>query len=149
MLYKGWACDLATIFFIAHIFMFIGCSKSTNIIENEFLDVITDEQKVIYERIVSNRYESYLLGGIAGSGLAITLAKYTTSCTQACIIILVQYLYYRYSTKSHSTEQMADNMQHGTRSGLLWRQLKEKYKDKYMRGLALGLVSVFFGLFDY
>jgi len=129
--------------------MFIGCSESIKLIENEFLDVITDDQKVIYERILSNRYQAYLLGGLLGSGLAITLGETTTSCTQACIIILVQYLYYRFSTKGKFSEKMSDNIQYGTRSELLWRQLKASYRDKYTRGVALGLISVFFGLFDY
>jgi len=148
-MYKGWPCELATIFFIAHIFMFIGCSASINRIEKDFLDVITDEQKIIYERIISNRYQSYILGGILGSGLAIALGNFTTRCTQTCIIVLVQYLYYRYSAITQFTERMSDNIHYGTKSDLLWKQLKAKYKDKYMRGLTLGLISVFFGLFDY
>ena len=102
------SCMFASVFLIANIYMMFSCVNDTN--KSEFKKTLTNEQKAIYENIISERKNIYYGGFILGIALSLIAlyigenylffidkknkATLPKVCTVATITFITNYFFY-------------------------------------------------------
>ena len=70
----GITCIIALVFLIANIYIIFSCSNNKELKKN-FLNVLNEEQKITYEKIIDERkniyYGGYILGIIFGCSIGL------------------------------------------------------------------------------
>ena len=145
------SCMFASIFLIANIYMMFSCVNDTN--KSEFKKTLTNEQKAIYENIISERKNIYYGGFILGIALSL-LALYIGDnlffidkknkatlpkvCTVATITFITNYFFYILYPK---TDYMLLHLTNKTQiEG--WLAIYKKMQYKFHFGFILGIIAI-------
>lgn len=144
------SCMFASIFLIANIYMMFSCVNDTN--KSEFKKTLTNEQKAIYENIISERKNIYYGGFILGIALSLIAlyigdnlffidkknkATLPKVCTVATITFITNYFFYILYPK---TDHMLLHLTNKTQiEG--WLAIYKKMQYKFHFGFILGIIA--------
>ena len=141
-------CIIAVVFLIANIFTIISCN-SDNYKQN-FKNLLTKQQNLIYEKITTERtiiyYSGYALGIILSiltifimtKIMKIKLATTSLVCIIGAITFTTNYLYYiLYPKSDYMLLHLNDKKQIEE-----WLKIYKKMQFKYHFGFVLGIVAV-------
>ena len=145
------SCMFASIFLIANIYMMFSCVNDTN--KSEFKKTLTNEQKAIYENIISERKNIYYGGFILGIALSLIAlyigdnlffidkknnATLPKVCSVATITFITNYFFYILYPK---TDYMLLHLTNKTQiEG--WLAIYKKMQYKFHFGFILGIIAI-------
>ena len=145
------SCMFASVFLIANIYTMFSCSNDNN--KQEFKNTLTQQQQVLYEKIIQERKKIYYGGfllGIVLSFLAVYFGnKFLFSrnsksaalpkiCMIASITFVTNYLFYILYPK---TDYMLLHLNDKTQiQG--WLTIYKKMQFKFHLGFVLGIIAV-------
>jgi hypothetical protein len=154
----GATCFIALIFLAANIFTMISCTNDNY--KQEFKNTLSNEQNILYEKIVDERKKIYFMGyglGILLSVLTIYFNKYlqflpdiknknyNTSlvCLVGAITFITNYLFYiLYPKSDYMLLHLSDKTQIQG-----WLEIYKKMQFKFHLGFVLGIIAVM--IFSY
>lgn len=140
-------CGLAFVFLIANIFMIFSCNNKE---KNNFKNLLSKEQKELYEEIINERkwiyYSGYFLG-IFFSILAVTflkkllkLNKISNICLIGTITFITNYLFYiLYPKKDYMILHLENKEQIEG-----WLNIYKYMQFRYHLGFVLGIIALIF-----
>lgn len=143
----GTTCALAITFLVADIYMTISADKGD--MKQDFMKLLSDEQKTRYENIIEERKHIYFKGYLVGIICSILFIFVTRDfkrtkwmsigivCAVGGITMLVNYLYYIMSPK---TDYMVLHLD-SKKQREAWLAIYRYMQLKYHTGLALGVIA--------
>ena len=143
----GTTCSLAITFLLADIYMTISADKG--VMKHNFMALLSNEQKMRYEKIIEERKNIYFKGYFVGIICSILFIFSTRDlkktkwmsigivCAVGGITMLVNYLYYILSPK---TDYMVIHLD-GEDQRKAWLAIYRHMQLKYHIGLTLGVVA--------
>ena len=145
----GITCIIALVFLIANIYTILSCSNSKELKKN-FLDVLSEEQKLTYEKIINERKNIYYCGYILGIILSIigylSIKKFTKIsfnkisliCFVGAITFVTNYLFYiLYPKSDYMLLHLNDKKQIQE-----WLKIYKTMQFKFHIGFVLGIIAV-------
>lgn len=140
------SCIVATVFIIGMIYMYNGTLNNKDI--KHYIEQLTPEQKIIYEKISKERLEISIKGYVLGLILSLLIIFYMNkykitkySGINICIVLatsfLANYFYYILSPKTdwmlNHTENLAQTQ--------AWIKMYRVMQYYYHMGLVLGIIG--------
>lgn len=140
------SCIVATVFIIGMIYMYNGTLNNKDI--KHYIEQLTPEQKIIYEKISKERLEISIKGYVLGLILSLLIIFYMNkykitkySGINICIVLatsfLANYFYYILSPKTdwmlNHTENLAQTQ--------AWLKMYRVMQYYYHMGLVLGIIG--------
>ena len=145
----GITCIIALVFLIANIYTIFSCSNNKELKKN-FLNVLNEEQKITYEKIINERKNIYYSGYILGILLSLigyfSIKKFTkmkfnkTSliCFVGAITFITNYLFYiLYPKSDYMLLHLNDKKQIQE-----WLNIYRTMQVKFHIGFVLGILAV-------
>ena len=145
------SCMFASVFLIANIYTMFSCSNDNN--KQQFKNTLTQEQQILYEKIINERKKIYYGGFILGIVLAFIAvyfgnkflfsknsksAHISKICMIASITFVTNYLFYILYPK---TDYMLLHLNDKTQiQG--WLAIYKKMQFKFHLGFILGICAV-------
>ena len=145
----GITCIIALVFLIANIYIIFSCSNNKELKKN-FLNVLNEEQKITYEKIINERKNIYYSGYILGIILSLigyfSIKKFTTMrfnkvsliCFVGAITFVTNYLFYiLYPKSDYMLLHLNDKKQIQE-----WLNIYRTMQFKFHIGFVLGILAV-------
>ena len=145
----GTTCIIAMVFFIANFYTILSCSNNKKD-KQDFLDVLNDEQKITYEKIINQRKNIYYSGyglGILLSLIGIFFIKkfmklkfnnISLICFVGAVTFVTNYLFYiLYPKADYMLLHLNDKKQIEE-----WLKIYKKMQFKFHFGFVLGIIAV-------
>ena len=145
----GITCIIALVFLIANIYIIFSCSNNKELKKN-FLNVLNEEQKITYEKIIDERkniyYGGYILGIILSFIGYFSIKKFTTMrfnkmsliCFVGAITFVTNYLFYiLYPKSDYMLLHLNDKKQIQE-----WLNIYRTMQYKFHIGFVLGILAV-------
>ena len=145
----GITCIIALVFLIANIYIIFSCSNNKELKKN-FLNVLNEEQKITYEKIIDERKNIYYSGYILGIILSLigyfSIKKFTTMrfnkvsliCFVGAITFVTNYLFYiLYPKSDYMLLHLNDKKQIQE-----WLNIYRTMQFKFHIGFVLGILAV-------
>ena len=145
----GITCIIALVFLIANIYTIFSCSNNKKLKKN-FLNVLNEEQKITYEKIINERKNIYYSGYILGILLSligyVIIKKFTKMkfnkisliCFVGAITFVTNYLFYILFPKSdYMLLHLNDKKQIQE-----WLNIYRTMQVKFHIGFVLGILAV-------
>ena len=145
----GITCIIALVFLIANIYTIFSCSNNKELKKN-FLNVLNEEQKITYEKIIDERkniyYGGYILGIILSFIGYFSIKKFTTMrfnkmsliCFVGAITFVTNYLFYiLYPKSDYMLLHLNDKKQIQE-----WLNIYRTMQFKFHIGFVVGILAV-------
>ncbi len=145
----GITCIIALVFLIANIYTILSCANDKKDKQN-FLNVLSNEQKNTYEKIINERKTIYYIGYIFGILLAIfaifimkkvlkiRFNNMSLVCLVGSIVFVTNYLFYiLYPKSDYMLLHLSDKRQITE-----WLNIYRKMQYKFHLGFVLGIIAV-------
>ena len=145
----GITCIIALVFLIANIYIIFSCSNNKEFKKN-FLNVLNEEQKITYEKIIDERkniyYGGYILGIILSFIGYFSIKKFTTMrfnkmsliCFVGAITFVTNYLFYiLYPKSDYMLLHLNDKKQIQE-----WLNIYRTMQFKFHIGFVVGILAV-------
>tara|TARA_B100000900_G_scaffold210428_1_gene178350 strand:- start:1038 stop:1508 length:471 start_codon:yes stop_codon:yes gene_type:complete len=145
----GTTCIIAMVFLIANFYTILSCSNNKKD-KQDFLDVLNDEQKITYEKIINQRKNIYYSGyglGILLSLIGIFFIKkfmklrfnnISLICFVGAVTFVTNYLFYiLYPKADYMLLHLNDKKQIEE-----WLKIYKKMQFKFHFGFVLGIIAV-------
>ena len=145
----GTTCAIALVFLIANIYTILSCSNNKED-KKDFLNVLNEEQKITYNKIINERKNIYFSGygiGILLSLLGLVFIKKITKtrfnnislvCFVGAITFVTNYLFYiLYPKTDYMLLHLSDKEQIKE-----WLKIYKKMQFKFHFGFVLGIIAV-------
>ena len=145
----GITCIVALVFLIANIYIIFSCSNNKQLKKN-FLNVLNEEQKITYEKIINERKNIYYGGYILGILLSLigyfSITKFTKMsfnkisliCFVGAITFVTNYLFYiLYPKSDYMLLHLNDKKQIQE-----WLNIYKTMQFKFHIGFVLGILAV-------
>lgn len=145
----GITCIIALVFLIANIYIIFSCSNNKELKKN-FLNVLNEEQKITYEKIIDERKNIYYGGYILGIFLSFigyfSIKKFTTMrfnkmsliCFVGAITFVTNYLFYiLYPKSDYMLLHLNDKKQIQE-----WLNIYRTMQFKFHIGFVVGILAV-------
>ena len=139
-------CLVSIVFLVANIIMSLKLDK--NHLKDKFISLLNVDQKKIYEEIILERRNIYLVG--YGIGIILSIIYYyfikvlfkkvnntTLVCSVGFIVLLTNYFYYILSKKSKYMIEYLNNKEQVS----AWLNIYKSMQFKYHFALLLGIVA--------
>ena len=139
-------CLVSIVFLVANIIMSLKLDK--NNLKDKFISLLNVDQKKIYEEIILERRNIYLIG--YGIGIILSIIYYyfikvlfkkvnntTLVCSVGFIVLLSNYFYYILSKKSKYMIEYLNNKEQVS----AWLNIYKSMQFKYHFALLLGIVA--------
>ena len=145
----GITCVIALVFLIANIYTILSCSNNKEI-KQKFLNVLNEEQKNIYEKIINERKYIYYSGYVLGIILSLIgyfiikkltkmrFNKISLICFVGSITFVTNYLFYiLYPKSDYMLLHLSDKRQISE-----WLNIYRTMQIKFHIGFVLGIIAV-------
>tara|TARA_B100000424_G_C22792828_1_gene425704 strand:- start:71 stop:547 length:477 start_codon:yes stop_codon:yes gene_type:complete len=145
----GTTCIIAFVFLIANLYTILSCSNSKELKKN-FLNVLNDEQKLTYGKIINERKNIYYCGYILGIILSIigyliikkftkiSFNKMSLICFVGAITFVTNYLFYiLYPKSDYMLLHLNDKKQIQE-----WLKIYRTMQFKLHLGFVFGIIAV-------
>jgi hypothetical protein len=145
----GITCIIALVFLIANIYTIFSCSNNKELKKN-FLNVLNEEQKITYEKIINERKNIYYSGYILGLLLSLigyfSIKKFTKMkfnklsliCFVGAITFVTNYLFYiLYPKSDYMLLHLNDKKQIQE-----WLNIYRTMQIKFHIGFVLGILAI-------
>tara|TARA_B110001450_G_scaffold45573_3_gene42168 strand:- start:981 stop:1451 length:471 start_codon:yes stop_codon:yes gene_type:complete len=145
----GTTCIIALVFLIANIYTILSCANDKKDKQN-FLNVLSNEQKNTYEKIINERKTIYYIGYIFGILLAIfaifiikkvlkiRFNNMSLVCLVGSIVFVTNYLFYiLYPKSDYMLLHLSDKRQITE-----WLKIYRKMQYKFHLGFVFGIIAV-------
>ena len=145
----GITCIVALVFLIANIYIIFSCSNNKQLKKN-FLNVLNEEQKITYKKIINERKNIYYGGYILGILLSLigyfSITKFTKMsfnkisliCFVGAITFVTNYLFYiLYPKSDYMLLHLNDKKQIQE-----WLKIYKTMQFKFHIGFVLGIIAV-------
>ena len=136
------SCAVAFGFIMASLFMIVSIKSQD--IQKEFKQTLTAEQLQIYNEIMQERFNLYIVGTIIGFIVGLLILSITKDmdkikrvCLFTVIVMSIQYIYYSIAPKS---KWMLDYLTN-EKSVKKWLEMYKYMKSKYEIGFVLGILG--------
>ena len=145
----GLTCIIALVFLIANIYTILSCSNNKEIKKN-FLNVLNEDQKNTYEKIIEERKNIYYSGYILGILISlisyfiikkftkINFNKISLICFVGSITFVTNYLFYILYPKSDYMLLHLNDKKQITE----WLNIYRTMQVKFHMGFVLGIIAV-------
>lgn len=135
------SCAVFFAFFFGMVFTVKSCSNDS--IKKKFMDMLSEEQKEKYEKIIEERRDIYSKGYVIGLTVAILLTMNMKSsmnrmCVGGAISLTINYFYYILHKKSDYMVLHLDNKE----KRVEWLKIYKTMQQRYHLGLLFGILSV-------
>ena len=142
-------CFIAFVFLIANIYTILSCTSNSKL-KQDFIDVLNEDQKIIYKNIIIERRNIYYFGYILGLIISlivvilnkklfkIRLNNISLVCLVGSITFITNYLFYiLYPKSDYMLLHLNDKKQIGE-----WLNIYKKMQFKFHLGFIFGIIAV-------
>jgi len=134
-------CSLGLVFLIANIFTMFCVDKCDN--KQKFMDMLSEEQKKKYNKIICERRRIYFMGYSFGLFVSIISIFNETNnlkrvCMSGAITMIISYLFYiLYPKSDYMILHLNDK-----KKRKVWLDIYKQMQKRYHYGLLFGIFSV-------